>query len=252
MATAPVTFPKQEPVYPVGFEPPEPPKDKLFRKLKEQPLVPLGSLATCGALVVASYQLRKGNRATFNRALRWRIYFQGLTVVAAIAGIWLYDPGRAAKAPPSVKLGDSAGAAGAGAGTAGDSSSSGSSSSDDDEATSASASAAYANVTTTPGRPPTNFQVANEESRQEKAKREWQQRFQAAQDRVAAADSGEEQRRLEAALLKGTGLNLDELDQASGAGSAASASSGAQEAEGSAVPRTRPVIGQDRRDRRTA
>lgn len=171
--------------------------------------------------------------------------------MAAIAGIWLYDPGRAAKAPPSVKLGDSAGAgAGAGAGTAGDSSSS-SSSSDDDEATSASASAAYANVTTTPGRPPTNFQVANEESRQEKAKREWQQRFQAAQDRVAAADSGEEQRRLEAALLKGTGLNLDELDQARGAeGSAASALSG--EGEGNAAPRTRPVIGQDRRDRRTS
>ncbi|PWN26543.1 hypothetical protein BDZ90DRAFT_208386, partial [Jaminaea rosea] len=66
------------------------PKDKLWRKLKKEPLVPIGCLLTCGALIVASNHLRKGNRDAFNRSLRWRIYFQGLTVVAAAGGAWYY------------------------------------------------------------------------------------------------------------------------------------------------------------------
>lgn len=59
------------------------------------PQIPLfsissGSLLTCGALVLASYQLRKGNKAEFNRALRWRVGFQGITVLSAVVGSLYY------------------------------------------------------------------------------------------------------------------------------------------------------------------
>jgi len=37
-----VKFPKEEPIRPPGFEAPESPKEKLLRKLKQEPLVPLG------------------------------------------------------------------------------------------------------------------------------------------------------------------------------------------------------------------
>ncbi|WVQ97118.1 hypothetical protein IAU59_004228 [Kwoniella sp. CBS 9459] len=54
----------------------------IARKCKEQPFVPIGCIATVGALLGATYHLRKGNRNRFNQFLRWRVYAQGLTVVA--------------------------------------------------------------------------------------------------------------------------------------------------------------------------
>lgn len=89
---------------------PPPPKnmwEKFSRKFKEEPLVPVGelsepcvpqlidsakidvshetgSLATVVALVAASSALQKGNRAQFNKMLRYRVLFQGLTVVSAL------------------------------------------------------------------------------------------------------------------------------------------------------------------------
>ncbi|GAA5909835.1 respiratory supercomplex assembly factor RCF1 [Sporobolomyces salmoneus] len=68
---------------------PPPPKnmwDKFSRKFKEEPLVPIGCLATVVALVAASSALQKGNRAQFNKMLRYRVAAQGLTVVAALGG----------------------------------------------------------------------------------------------------------------------------------------------------------------------
>ncbi|GAA6012338.1 hypothetical protein JCM11491_007099 [Sporobolomyces phaffii] len=66
---------------------PPPPKnmwDKFSRKFKEEPLVPIGCLATVVALVAASSALQKGNRAQFNKMLRYRVAAQGLTVIAAL------------------------------------------------------------------------------------------------------------------------------------------------------------------------
>lgn len=76
----------------MSFEEPETGKEKLMNKLMRDPLVPLGSLATCGALVYATYYMRKGRRDQFQSALRWRVALQGITVVAAAASIFLYRP----------------------------------------------------------------------------------------------------------------------------------------------------------------
>ncbi|KAK4688232.1 hypothetical protein P7C73_g1881, partial [Tremellales sp. Uapishka_1] len=60
-----------------------------WEKCKKQPLVPLGILATCAALIGATSSLRTGNRAQFNKYLRYRVIAQGVTVVAAVAGTLL-------------------------------------------------------------------------------------------------------------------------------------------------------------------
>ncbi|KAJ9093236.1 hypothetical protein QFC19_008442 [Naganishia cerealis] len=69
-----------------------------WKKCKKQPLVPLespdtrplphgtGIVATCIALMGATGALRSGNRAQFNKYLRYRVAAQGVTVVAAVAG----------------------------------------------------------------------------------------------------------------------------------------------------------------------
>ncbi|CAO1629314.1 unnamed protein product [Sympodiomycopsis kandeliae] len=187
----------------------ETPKDRLFRKFKQQPLVPAGCLLTCGALIVASHHLRKGNREQLNRALRWRIYFQGITVVAAMAGLWFYDSNKAAPPPPPVP-----------------------STSQPQPSQSA-----YQNITTSPGRPPTISQVAKEEARQAERRKEWQERFREAQKRE---DGVEDQRKLEEALLKGTGVTLvgEELSPEE-----------MRKQEIELKRKNRPVIGQDGRDR---
>ncbi|EPQ31995.1 uncharacterized protein PFL1_00193 [Pseudozyma flocculosa PF-1] len=77
-------------------------RDKFFRKMKEQPLVPIGSLLTCGALIAASNHLRKGNRNEFQKALRWRVGFQGLTILGAVAGSLYYNQKVSTPAPPPV------------------------------------------------------------------------------------------------------------------------------------------------------
>lgn len=66
--------------------------ERFWNKLKRDPLVPLGSLATCGALMYATYHMRKGNRDSFQSALRWRVVFQGVTVAAAAISLYLYRP----------------------------------------------------------------------------------------------------------------------------------------------------------------
>jgi hypothetical protein len=61
----------------------------------------LGSLLTCGALIVASHHLRTGNRAQFQKALRWRVGLQGVTVVAALVGTLYLGSGSPAPAQPA-------------------------------------------------------------------------------------------------------------------------------------------------------
>lgn len=69
--------------------------ERLTRKFREEPFVPLGILATCTALFGASVALRKGNQRNANRYFRWRIYAQGFTVLAMVAGSVYYGDARA-------------------------------------------------------------------------------------------------------------------------------------------------------------
>ncbi|GAA5965100.1 hypothetical protein JCM8115_006660 [Rhodotorula mucilaginosa] len=79
-----------------------PPQDpttwaKFSRKFKEEPLVPIGCLATVAALLGASSALQKGNRTQFNMFLRYRVAAQGLTLIAALGGSVYYGAQRRAQ-----------------------------------------------------------------------------------------------------------------------------------------------------------
>ncbi|KAF8302555.1 hypothetical protein DL93DRAFT_2044060, partial [Clavulina sp. PMI_390] len=65
--------------------------DKGWQKCKEQPFVPLGVLATCVALIGATHQMRRGNRESFNRFLRFRVVAQGVTVAGCVIGSVIYS-----------------------------------------------------------------------------------------------------------------------------------------------------------------
>lgn len=65
-------------------------REKASRKFKQQPLVPIGTLATTAALIMAMTKLRKGQSASLNRWLRVRVVAQGFTIVAVAAGSWMY------------------------------------------------------------------------------------------------------------------------------------------------------------------
>ncbi|XP_067635620.1 HIG1 domain family member 2A, mitochondrial [Eurosta solidaginis] len=62
-------------------------KEKLTRKIKENPVVPIGCLATVGALAYGLHSFRNGNRRMSQLMMRTRIAAQGFTVVALIVGV---------------------------------------------------------------------------------------------------------------------------------------------------------------------
>ncbi|ANB13710.1 Rcf1p [Sugiyamaella lignohabitans] len=64
--------------------------DKLARKAKEQPVVPIGMLLTCGALYMSARALRGGNSKLANRMFYWRVGLQGFTVAALVIGGYYY------------------------------------------------------------------------------------------------------------------------------------------------------------------
>lgn len=67
---------------------------KLWRKLRQEPLIPLGGAATCVALYMASKSIRAGDHNQTNRMFRARIYAQGFTLVAIVAGSIFYKDER--------------------------------------------------------------------------------------------------------------------------------------------------------------
>lgn len=67
---------------------------KLIRKIRQEPLVPLGCLATCYALYQASKSIRTGNPTRTNKMFRARIYAQGFTLAAIVAGSFFYKDER--------------------------------------------------------------------------------------------------------------------------------------------------------------
>jgi len=72
-------------------------REKAIRKFKNEPLVPLGALATTGALTMAMIKMRKGQSNSFNKWLRVRVIAQGLTIVAICAGTFTFSTYRPPK-----------------------------------------------------------------------------------------------------------------------------------------------------------
>lgn len=138
----------------------------------------LGSLLTCGALIAASNHLRTGNRDQFNKALRWRVGFQGLTVLAALAGSFYYGQKAAASVPAP-------------------------------PATPTDALLQHGAVTALPGRAPTHWQQTRAEERASKDRDGFEGRVGQALDRELNDD-----KRLEEALL-GKEEDLEQLKKTS-------------------------------------
>lgn len=67
---------------------------KLTRRLREEPLVPLGCLLTVWALVGATRSIRRGDHAKTNIMFRRRIYAQGFTLVAMLVGSMYWQKDR--------------------------------------------------------------------------------------------------------------------------------------------------------------
>ncbi|KAK5992503.1 Respiratory supercomplex factor 1 [Cladobotryum mycophilum] len=72
----------------------EKPMQKVMRKLREEPLVPLGIGLTVFAFVNAYRALRRGDSRQANRMFRARVAAQGFTVIAMVAGSMYYQKDR--------------------------------------------------------------------------------------------------------------------------------------------------------------
>ncbi|XP_020900238.1 HIG1 domain family member 2A, mitochondrial [Exaiptasia diaphana] len=62
-------------------------KDKMLRKARENPFVPLGCVLTVGALSYGLFSFIKGNAKVQQKMMRARVLAQGSTVLAVIAGL---------------------------------------------------------------------------------------------------------------------------------------------------------------------
>ncbi|KAG8965319.1 Respiratory supercomplex factor 1, mitochondrial [Tulasnella sp. 419] len=62
-----------------------------WSKCKQQPLVPIGVIATCAALGAAFRELKRGNSTRLNKFLRLRVVAQGATIAACVVGSFIYS-----------------------------------------------------------------------------------------------------------------------------------------------------------------
>ncbi|KAK7403986.1 Respiratory supercomplex factor 1, mitochondrial [Neonectria punicea] len=72
----------------------EKPLHKVFRKIKEEPLIPLGMALTTLAFINSYRALRRGDSRQANRMFRARVAAQGFTVIAMVAGSMYYNKDR--------------------------------------------------------------------------------------------------------------------------------------------------------------
>ncbi|KAK7110183.1 hypothetical protein V1264_014103 [Littorina saxatilis] len=69
-------------------------KEKFIRKTKENPFVPLGVVITTFALSYGLWQMKTGNKRMSQKMMRLRIFGQGFTVVAVLAGVAYGNAGK--------------------------------------------------------------------------------------------------------------------------------------------------------------
>ncbi|QPG76980.1 Respiratory supercomplex factor 1, mitochondrial [Brettanomyces nanus] len=67
------------------------PFEKIIYRSKQQPLVPLGCLATTVAVILAAKGVRTGDSKSAQIWFRWRVGLQGFTLAALIFGSMYYD-----------------------------------------------------------------------------------------------------------------------------------------------------------------
>ncbi|KAL8668296.1 MAG: hypothetical protein Q9168_007073 [Polycauliona sp. 1 TL-2023] len=67
---------------------------KFTRRLKEEPLIPLGCAVTTWALYGATKSIRSGDSYNAQRMFRMRLYGQFFTIVAMVAGSFYYNSDR--------------------------------------------------------------------------------------------------------------------------------------------------------------
>ncbi|PHH81964.1 hypothetical protein CDD82_7451 [Ophiocordyceps australis] len=67
---------------------------KVLRKLKEEPLIPLGAGLTVAALVNSWRAVRRGDSHQANRMFRARVAAQAFTIIAMVAGSMYYSRDR--------------------------------------------------------------------------------------------------------------------------------------------------------------
>uniref|UniRef100_A0A8C8C041 HIG1 hypoxia inducible domain family, member 2A n=1 Tax=Oncorhynchus tshawytscha TaxID=74940 RepID=A0A8C8C041_ONCTS len=63
-------------------------QEKLMRKSKENPFVPIGCLGTAGALMYGLRAFKQGKTRQSQLVMRGRIFAQGFTVVAILFGVF--------------------------------------------------------------------------------------------------------------------------------------------------------------------
>ncbi|XP_053575803.1 HIG1 domain family member 2A, mitochondrial [Bombina bombina] len=64
-------------------------KNKFLRKVRENPFVPIGCLATAGALTYGLISFKQGKTRQSQLLMRSRILAQGFTVVAIMVGVFM-------------------------------------------------------------------------------------------------------------------------------------------------------------------
>ncbi|KAJ0183255.1 hypothetical protein K1T71_001231 [Dendrolimus kikuchii] len=62
---------------------------KFVRKFTENPFVPIGCLATAGALSYGLWSFRTGRKRMSQQMMRLRIVAQGFTITALVVGVML-------------------------------------------------------------------------------------------------------------------------------------------------------------------
>ncbi|PHH63066.1 hypothetical protein CDD81_6311 [Ophiocordyceps australis] len=72
----------------------ERPLQKMLRKLKEEPLIPLGAGLTVAAFINSWRAVRRGDSHQANRMFRARVAAQAFTIIAMVAGSMYYSRDR--------------------------------------------------------------------------------------------------------------------------------------------------------------